>query len=99
VPAPVGQLVQRRGVVPLAAAELPHRRQLDAVVTGPVVGPIPAMLDHRTGGSDKALGALQPHRQARQLRPLRRRVALHLGGIEDVAGLGLRLREQLALGP
>ena len=25
---------------------------------------------HRPGGSDKALGALQPHRQARRLRPL-----------------------------
>ena len=32
--------------------------------------PIPTMDGHRPGGSDKALGALQPHRQARRLRPL-----------------------------
>ena len=39
----------------------------------------------------KALSALQPHRQPRRLGPLWRRVALHLGRVEDVAGLNKRL--------
>jgi hypothetical protein len=62
--------MQRRGVVALAAAELIHRRQLDAVLTGPVVGPISAMDDDSSSGGHEALGALQPHRQSRQLGPL-----------------------------
>ena len=62
--------MQRRGVVAPAAAELLRRRQLDAVFTRPVVGPIPAMGDRRPSGGQEALGTLQPHRQSRQLGPL-----------------------------
>ncbi len=49
--------------------------------------PDPAIDDHRPGGSDKALGALQPHRQTRQLGPFGERIPLHLRRIEDIAGL------------
>ena len=46
------------------------------------------MHDHRPGGGHEALGALQPNRQAGKLWPLGGRVALHLGRVEDIAGLG-----------
>ncbi len=45
-------------------------------------------MDHyRPGGSYKALGVLQPHRQSRRLGPFGGRIALHLRRIEDSAGL------------
>jgi hypothetical protein len=46
------------------------------------------MDDDTSSGGHEALGALQPHRQARPLGPFGRLVALHLGRVEDVAGLG-----------
>ena len=49
--------------------------------------PNPAMDHYRPGGSYKALGALQPHRQSRQLGPLGGRIALHQRRIEASAGL------------
>ncbi len=45
-------------------------------------------MDHyRPGGSYKALGALQPNRQGRQLMPIWGRIPLHLRRIEASAGL------------
>ena len=85
------QLVQRRGVVALAAAELIHRRQLDAVFCGLVEGPIPAMDDDSPAGgptTGSTQRRLQPHRQPltrcqNHLRALARhtlcRIHRHLG--------------------
>ena len=78
-------------LVALTAAELPRRRQLNAVSRWLVVGPNPAMQDHRPIAGHEALGALQPHRQTRRLGPLQWCISDHQESFEDKAGLGQQI--------